>query len=354
MNLKEKIKNHEDFSLKFNDAPFNNNGILNPGWKEPTYDDFLLRMVDEPVLLNQSTVLPMTALQHDLDMLTTDIELDSQRDNNGTSTPLNATETVPNMERKQLVAQPLQARTVVSDNFLEENIEGADFLTTYMNELADAMGPALETWGIFADTTVATQTGEGTGYKMTNGIISQLKTIAEDTSTDAKGLANLVYKDNVGDGILNAIEAYIDQDGNIKNATCVLPPQVHAKLMIEIARNRETDLGDAVWQDGTTTKILGIEVTADNILRKTRNGYGSMKFTNGEYKSNGTAVDNMKYGFIGQPNNIVFGMMRDLDIKNQWDIDVLGYKVALLCKADVKLLWDEDTLGIPFTMNNSA
>lgn len=354
MNLKEKIKNHEDFSLKFNDAPFNNNGILNPGWKEPTYDDFLLRMVDEPVLLNQSTVLPMTALQHDLDMLTTDIELDSQRDNNGVSTPLNATETVPNMERKQLVAQPLQARTVVSDNFLEENIEGADFLTTYMNELADAMGPALETWGIFADTTVATQTGEGTGYKMTNGIISQLKTIAEDATTDAKGLANLVYKDNVGDGILNAIEAYIDQDGNIKNATCVLPPQVHAKLMIEIARNRETDLGDAVWQDGTTTKILGIEVTADNILRKTRNGYGSMKFTNGEYKSNGTAVDNMKYGFIGQPNNIVFGMMRDLDIKNQWDIDVLGYKVALLCKADVKLLWDEDTLGIPFTMNNSA
>ena len=82
------------------------------------------------------------------------------------------------MERKQLVAQPLQARTIISDNFLEENIEGPDFLTTYMNELADSMGPALETWGIFADTTVSTVTGEGTGYKMTNGILAQLKSIS--------------------------------------------------------------------------------------------------------------------------------------------------------------------------------
>ena len=355
MNLKEKIKNHEDFSLKFNDAPFNN-GILNPGWAEPTYDDFFLRMVDEPVLLNQSTVLPMTALQHDLDMLTTDVELDSQRDNNGVSTPLNANETAPNMERKQLVAQPLQARTVISDNFLEENIEGADFLTTYMNELADCMGPALETWGVFADSTVTTPVpGEGTGYKMTNGILAQLKSIASNTQTDAKGIANLVYRDNVGDGILDAIETYIDQDGNIKNATCVLPPQIHAKLMIEIARNKETDLGDAVFQDGNITKILGIEITADNILRKTRNGYDRMQFnSDGEYKGNGSYQTNMKYGFIGQPNNVIFGMMRELDIKNQWDIDVLGYKVALLCKADVKVLWDEDTLAIPFTMNNSA
>ena len=355
MNLKQKIKNHEDFSLKFNDAPFTAQGILNPGWAEPTYDDFFSRMVDEPVLLNQSTVLPMTALQHDLDMIVTEVELDSQRDNNGVSTPLNAQETNPNMERKQLVAQPLQARTTVSDNFLEENIEGQDFLTTYMNLLADEMGPAFEKWGIFSDSTVSNTTpGEGTGYRMSNGILSQLKSIASDNSKDAQGIANLVYRDNVGNGILDAIETYIDQDGNIKNATCVLPPQIHAKLMIEIARDKETDLGDAVFQNGDVTKILGIEITADNILRQTRNGYDRMQFnSDGEYKGNGAYMDKMKYGFIGQPNNIVFGMMREFDIKNQWDIDVLGYKVALLCKGDVKVLWDEDTLAVPFTMNNS-
>ena len=70
------------------------------------------------------------------------------------------------------------------------------------------------------------------------------------------------------------------------------------------------------------------------------------------YDAQGTAVDKMTYGFIGQPANIVFGMMREFDIKNQWDIDVLGYKVALLCKGDVKVLWDQDTLAVPFTRNN--
>lgn len=350
MNLKTKIKNHDDFSLKFNDAPFNQNGILNPGWAEPTYDDFFLRMTDEPVLLNQSTVLPMANLQHDLDMLLPSVELEAQRDASGRSTPLTQTELDPGMNRKQLIAQPLQAKTIVTDNFLEENIEKEDFLTTYMNQLADEMGPAFERWGIFAD--MSQNSTDASGYKMTNGLIAQMKAVASDNNNEANGISNLVYKNNVGTGILDAIEQYVEQDGNIKNATCVLPPQIFAKLMVEIARDKNTDLGDAVFQDGTMTKILGIEITADDILRETRNGYDRMQFTDGVYKGNGSYVDKMKYGFIGQPANVVFGMMREFDIKNQWDIDVLGYKVALLCKGDAKVLWDQDTLIVPFTMNS--
>lgn len=350
MDLKTKIKNRQDFSLKFNDAPFNTNGILNPGWAEPTYDDFFLRMVDEPVLLNQSTVVPMANLQHDLDMLVPSLDFEAQRDTNtGYSTPLTSVEVNPNMNRKQLIAQPLQARVNITDNFLEENIEKEEFLTTYINQLADEMGPAFERWGIFAD--MSQSATAPSGFKMTNGLLAQLKQIASDNNNEANGLANLVYKDSVGNGILDAMEMYVDQDGNISNATCVLPPQIYAKLMVEIARDKNTDLGDAVFQDGSVTKILGIEIVADDILRETRNGYERMQFTDGVYKGNGAYVDKMKYGFIGQPSNIVFGMMREFDIKNQWDIDVLGYKVALLCKGDAKILWDQDTLAIPFTMN---
>lgn len=353
MDLKTKIKNRDDFSLKFNDAPFNTNGILNPGWAEPTYDDFFLRMVDEPVLLNQSTVVPMANLQHDLDMLVPSLDFEAQRDTNtGYSTPLTQTELNPGMNRKQLIAQPLQARVNITDNFLEENIEKEEFLTTYINQLADEMGPAFERWGIFAD--MSQSANAPSGFKMTNGLLAQLKAISSDNNEEANGLANLVYKDNVGNGILDAMEMYVDQDGNISNATCVLPPQIYAKLMVEIARDKNTDLGDAVFQDGNVTKILGIEIVADDILRETRNGYERMQFTDGVYKGNGAYVDKMKYGFIGQPSNVVFGMMREFDIKNQWDIDVLGYKVALLCKGDAKILWNQDTLAIPFTMNNSA
>lgn len=350
MNLKTKIEDRDDFSLKFADAPFSNPGVLNAGWKEPTYEEFFERMAEKPVLLEQSTVLPMSALQHDLDMLDGDLDFESQRDNNGLSKPLTSVETDPELTRKQLIAQPLQAKTVVSDNFLEENIESEDFLTHYMNFLAEKMGPAFERWGLYSNTT--SNATAKSGFKMTNGIIAQLEGIATDATSEAKGIAGLVYNNNVGDGILEAVQTYVEQNGNIDNARCVLPPAVHSKFMLEIAKNKDTPLGDAVFQDGNITKLLGIEITADPILRQTRNGYDSMNFTDGVYDAQGTAVDKMTYGFIGQPANIVFGMMREFDIKNQWDIDVLGYKVALLCKGDVKVLWDQDTLAVPFTRNN--
>ena len=349
----DQIKNQENFMFKFDDAPFDS-GILKPGWAEPSYDKFFTRMVDEPVLLNQSMTFPMKALQHDLDMLTAEVELDTQRLASGASAPLTENETSPDKKRKQLLAQPLQAKTIVTDNFLEENIEGEGFMDVYMGILAESMGPAFERFGIFADTTVATVTGEGTGYKTTDGILKQLTDISSDSNNEANGLAALTYQDDVGAGILNAITRYIEQDGNLKNARCVLPPQIYARLMLEIANDRNTDLGDAVLQTADMTKIMGVEIAQDNILRNCRNGYDSMQFTDGEYKGNGTKNTNMVYGFIGQPNNIVFGMMRDFTVKNQWDIDVLGYKVALLCKGDAKVLWDQDTLAIPFTMNNSS
>lgn len=353
--IKTKLLERRDFNLKFDDAPMAGGltGELSPGWAEPTYDAFFTRMVDSPVLLNQSHVFPMTSLMHDLDMLYSDVELETQRDGStGISKGLTDVETVPDMSRKQLLAIPLQAKTIITDNFLDENIEKENFMNTYTNLLAEAMGPAFERFGLFADKQVTTQPGEGTGYKMADGILTQLKQISESGTTDAKGIADLVYNGNELEGIIESIMAYIDQDGDIANATCVLPPQVYARVMAQIAIGRETAYGDMVFQNGDVTKIMGVPLVQDNILRDTRNQYDKMKFTDGAYASGGTEVDKMTYGFIGKPDNIIFGLMRDFESKNQWDIDILGYKVALLCKGDVKVLWDQDTLAIPFTRNN--
>lgn len=353
----DKFVNRDDIMMKFDDAPFTS-GVLNPGWAEPSFDKFFTRVVDSPALLNQSTTLPMTSLQTDLDMLMADVELQSQRNSSGVSTGLTSVETTPNKNRKQLTAQPLQAKAIITDNFIDENIEGEDFLDLYVGMLADEMGPAFEKFGVFADTSVSQQSGEGSAYTLTNGILAQLKAISADSNNPANGLSKIVYSDKIVDGIIDAIMRYIDQDGNIANATCVLPPQIYARFVAAIA-DRNTDWGDLVFQDGNVTKVLGVEIVQDNVLRETRHGYGSMKFgtsgaTKGEYSASGTAVDKMLYGFIGQPNNIVFGMMNGFETKNQWDIDVLGYKVALLVKGDVKVLFDQDTIGIPFTLNTSS
>lgn len=349
----DSLKKRKNFMMKFDDAPFDA-GELKPGWATPTFDKFFTRTVDTPVLLEQSTTFPMTSLQHNLDDLDVNLELDSQRTAGGASAPLTSNETDPNITGKQLLAQPLQAKSIISDNFIDENIEKDGFMTSWMNLLADAMGPAFELWGVFADSSVTTVAGEGTGYKMTDGLVAQARAISADNSEEANGLSGLVYKNKIGEGILDAVQRYIDQDGDIGNARCVLPPQAYSRLMAEIATTREGDLADAIYQKGDMTTILGVELAQDRVLKQTRNGYDKMKFTAGEYKANGAIVDNMKYGFIGQPANVVFGMMKSIEQKNQWDIEVLGYKVAQLVKGDAKIHYNQDTLVIPITMNDKT
>lgn len=361
LSLKEAILNQKSFGVslnqKFNDAPFSATGALEPGWKEPSYSDFFTRMADKPILLEQSTVLPMSGMQMDLDQLDiNNIQLDYQRDpSTGANAGLTNKETEPDRVRKQLNAVPMNARTTVSDLFLEENIEEEEFLSLYLGLLGERMGPAFELTEVYANKSVTTPEGEGTALKHSDGLIAQAQEISADNTNDAYGLAKLVYSDNVLVGVLDAIERYIEQDGDLNKATLVMPPIMYARLMRDIMAARDTPLGDAIIQDGNMTKIMGVELKQDNVLKDTLNGYDKMKFNaDGEYKGNGSNVTDMKYAFLGQPNNLVFGMARDFDVKNQWDIDVLGYKVAMLCKGDAKINYDQDTLVIPFTKNTSA
>lgn len=350
--IMEQFKNRDHVMMKFSDAPFSGSAVLNPGWAEPTYDDFFMRMEDVPVLVNQSTVIPMTALQHDLDDLELNVELDAQRNMSSgrpsTSTGLTSNETSPTFKRKQLLAQPLQAKTVITENWLDENIEGERFLDLYLGRLGEAMGPAFERWALFAKKGVSTQTGEGTGYALADGILAQLEAIAVDDS-DNMGIYNKIPTNAILTGIINAILAYIDQEGDIQGATLLLPPTIYARLMAEIANNKQTEFDRYILQEANMTKIMGVEIKQDNILRETRNTYGSMKFdADGAYDTTGSVQTGIKWGILTKATNIVFGMMKNIETRNQYDIDVLGYKVAGLCKGDVKVHYDQDTLALPF------
>lgn len=350
--IEDKILNQDSFNIKFNDAAFSASGELNPGWAEPTFEDFFTRVTDEPVLLDQSRVIQMRSLQHDIDDLGIELDFDIQRNSAGASTGLTSNETEPVRNRKQLLAQPLQAKTIIPLNFIDENIEGEDFLAKWLGLLGTEMGPATERYGIYSDTSVATKTGERTGFTATNGILAQAKAIQADSSTDAAGFAPLTYSNNALEGLLDAAELYVEQDGNMKNANIIVPPAMYSKVVRDIA-SRETEFGDTLLKDGKIPMVMGMEVKQDNILRATRHGWDTQKFdlSTGLFKGNGSNVDNLRYAFIGEPSNIVFGMMRDMDVLNQFDIDELGYKVVGLAKADAKIHYDQDTIVVPYTKN---
>ena len=349
-----KLRNRENFMMKFDDNSHDSNGVLRPGWATPTFEGFFTRAVDTPVLLEQSRTVPMTSEQHNLDDLNAEVELDAQRNvSTGVSVGLTSNETNPRLTGKRLVAQPLQAKSIVYDNFIDENIEGDDFMTLWTNHLAEACGPAFERWALYADTTVSHVSGEGTGYGMTNGIIAQAKAISTNNDIDAYGLAKLTYQDNIGEGLFNAILRYIDQDGDVSGCTMVLPTIVYSRFVAEVAQNRETDWTDQVMQDGGVYSLMNIPIKQDNVLRETRNGYDTMKFTNGEYKGNGTNTSYMKYGVLGKAENLCVGMMNNIEAKSQYDIDIWGYKIGMRVKGDAKIHQDQDTLVLPFTMQNT-
>lgn len=355
MNIQEKFINKENFVYKFADAPIVE-GALAPGLATPTFDDFLTRAVKEPVFLNQSTVIPMTALEHNLDMFNKEVDFESQRNlSTGVSYGYaDLTDIAPTRAQKTLLAKPLALKSVITQNFLDENVEKEGFLNTWVSYLAAQAGPALERFGIFADTG-STET-VASGLKATDGILKQLLAINGGAQANTKGIAKLTYSDKIADGIFDAINRYVGNDGDLDQATLVLPPQIYSRFMAEVAADRDTVLGDAIWTDGKATKVMGIEIKADNVLRTSPNGFDELKFdANGEYDSDAvSATDKMLYGFLSKPGNNVFGIMRDTEVKQEYSIDVLGYKTALLAKADAKVLFDEDTIAIPFTLNKSA
>lgn len=352
--IAEQFRNREQVMMKFSDAPFTGSAVLNPGWAEPTYDDFFMRLEDQPVLVNQSTIIPMSALQHDIDDMSLNVELDAQRTMSSgypsSSTGLTSNETAPTFKRKQLLAQPLQCKTLITENWLDENIEGQRFLDKYLGRLGEAMGVGFERWALFAKKGVSTVSGEGTGYALADGILAQLEAVAVDQSAN-KGIANAVATNNILEGIVNSILAYIDQDGDIMGATLLLPPTIYARLMAEIANNEKTEFDRLILQEANMTKIMGIEIKQDNILRTTRNGFGTRKFdstTKAYDPTNGSNITGLTWGILTKATNIIFGMMRNIETRNQYDIDILGYKVAGLCKGDVKVHYDQDTIAIPF------
>lgn len=354
ISLEEKILGQQNFNVKFADGAFAADGTLNPSWAEPEFEnDFYTPVQKEPELLKQSRVVTMKSLMYDLDDLEINMDFDAQRDSStGASTNLTSNETVPKRTRKQLLAQPVQAMTSISRNYLLENIASEDFLTIYTSYIGEQTGPAVERLGVYADSSVTTQTGEATGFTMFNGLLAQAKAITADATNPAAGFAPLAYSNTALEALVNAVETFIDQDGNMKNANAVLPPQMYSKIVKDIAA-RESEFGDVTLKDGKIPMVMGMEVVQDNILRETRHGWDTMKFdtTTGLPKGNGSSINKLRYGFIGEPSNVAFGMLHEPEILNQFDINILGYKVAVVANVDAKIHRDTDTIVIPYTKN---
>lgn len=388
------VLNRENFNYKFKDSPITGESVatatqtsitgdtLHPGWAEPTFGAFSKRMVDKPVLMGFSEFIKMTSVQHDLDMLDTEVELHAQRgrydnttneitayDRLGESLHLVDEEVPMNPTRKQLFAVPFQAKSIVYDNYLDENVEKESFFSDWCGYLAEKCGPAYQRQALFSVHGRTVPRNQGTGLTMNDGILQQLKDIHKAHNGEW-GFADIIPKKSIVFGLQAAVQQFIDNNANYAGAKIILPPHIYSRMTTEVANWRKTGLGDVILQNGQMYTLQGLEIVQDPVLRDTRNGWNrgyydhEGKLYHGTVKEEliGSPVDSQDadpysrivYGFITAPKNIIFGVMHDITMKTQWDIDILGYKIAMLLKGDYIIHWDQDTMAIPFTLDDKV
>lgn len=341
--LKSQLENRENAIFKFDDVPRNDytdgpypESVTAPGFLEPTTDVFLARMTENQIMMDNSVVKTMNTNTMDLDEILLEVELDGQRTATGVSGVLpggDSTRTAvgseiePIFRRKYLTAEPYVAFANVSENFLEENIEKESFMDTFTNLLTEKAGPAFERVTIYGKR--GSVSGTSTGYGMNDGILQQLEDISNDAAIDAEGFGDDIDNSDILTGIENLITTYIEQDGITAGAVLYVSSSVEFKLRKEI-KNRQTELGDNFLIENNTIYIYGIEVVYDSNLNKPKNGW---------------ETDVKSYVILTQPQNIIYGMMKDVQLRMDWELRNMSYLVALTVKGDVKIGFDQDTIA---------
>lgn len=410
-NKKFGLKSEINNDYAFPDAPLKETGpditvndpidysTMTPGWLEPQdSQSFITDMIDEPVLLHQSTVITMGSLMQDISYLDVDFKWESQRgkssaqsvydadgneykivaDPKGKSIKLEQIKrTDPDMSRKQLLARPIHARSWLTDNFLEENIMRQNFLPFWKNFLAQKSGPAFEALHLFAKMSGEETVERGSASLLVRGLLGQFDRVSNDSGklvpeNEPQGFSRVVFGDNIVNGLFDVILEYGDQEGDSLKNTLLLPPQIISRLKAEIAADRETDFGDKIYVDGDVPKILGTEIKQDNVLRKSENGWNNIKYytqkdstTDGrKYKKVPTGVsptaektaelNDVVYGILGRPSNIVFGMFQEFNMFHARNHMGWGWDIGMRAKADTTFLKEKDTLIIPFTLQKES
>lgn len=328
--------------VKFADNPYGSNGQLAPGWAKPSYDDFMVSMTENSSILDNSAIIQMNSKQHALTELLQPVEMWNQRNSSGvTGTLFNelaSAELSPEIKEKILDAGAFVAWAKITENFILENVEGKDFLTHYSQILGEKAGPAFERIGIYGDK-ASTTTGIADGYKSIDGILKQLdniKTAYAGAAGKPKGMGTSIDQTNILESLQQLVLEYVEQDGNMNDAVLYVPNTVLARLRIAISK-RETSQGDTFIVDPATKEvtILGVKVVYNSNLDSPRNGFNQSVI-------------------LTQKNNIIFGLLRNIESKMEYQLNLLGYLTAILCNGDVKVGFDKDTLGAEVTPLNAT
>lgn len=260
---------------------------------------FVQEMKNATTLLDAARIEPMNSFKKDIDRISMDIELEAPvRDESGNET---LTDQNPTFATNTLSAVKLRARTGMSREALEDNIEQGNLQTTLTSLFGSAGGRALERVFIYGDTSV-TDAGVKSGYKAVDGWIKKCGTKLYGTGT------NKDFDPTITDSSKDTYQLAVIKDAldtaYLDGAVFFVPTSVALAYQRSL-KARDSNLGDqANLQNGQLT-FEGHQVIAVPALDK--------PYQDGSFFGK-------KAIFFGRPDNIVYGLWKQVEIRPYEDV----------------------------------
>jgi hypothetical protein len=298
-----------------------NGGYLLPQ-QSNQFIDFVL---DEPTILKQVRQVRMASPQVNINRLgfgsrilvagrnsTTDNSgpYDSEEDGGADATPRavrKADRAAPTTTQIQLNSHEVTAEVRIPYEVLEDNIEGPSFESHVMRLIAQRVALDLEEWAINADT------GSGDAYlALEDGYLVRM------TSNVVDNLSAGISPDLFETGLLTMPQQYL------RNLTALrhwITVQDEIRYRANVAK-RATGYGDSSLTQNNELVAYGVPVEKAPLMPAAT-------------------------GFFTYPNNLIFGIQRDIMVET--DKDITAREIIIVVSARVGVQIDDEPATVKYT-----
>ena len=294
---------------------------------------FIREVQKATTMLDNSRYIPMKSDKHDIDRITMEIDLEDGSRNASTAA-ITLTDQDPDFTLNQLDAEKLMAKTRLTYEALEDNIEQGTLETTLTQLFGNAAGRSVEKVFIYGDQDLVAGVNVPSGYTMINGWVSKVDSDQIVYGGGSAGARDFDPSDI--DDQLTVMYDALDPD-YLEGSVFYLPSSKVSSYRRSL-KSKDTPLGDqAVLQNGQLT-FEGIPIYRVPAL--------DIPINDSDFASNVSK----EVSFLGRPANFVHGFKRGIMVESEKDIENQLYKFILSLRADCH--FEDETkvvMGMPTT-----
>ena len=278
---------------------------------------FVQEIQKATVMLDGSRYIPMNSDKRDIDRITMELDLEDGSRNNSTGL-ISLNDQDPDFYLNQLAAEKLMAKTRITYEALEDNIEQGTLETTLTQLFGAAAGRSLERVFIYGNKDLTPGSNIPSGYATVDGWIQK---VDSDQIVYGGGTAN--QRDFDPSDIDEMLSSMYDAlDPSYRREAVYYLPDTKETSYRRSLKSKDSPLGDQVVLKNDKLTFEGIPIEPVPALDIPIN--------------NTTFADNIskEVAFLGRPSNFVHGLKRGMTVESEKDIINQLYNFILSLRGD--------------------